>query len=65
MIIEINDYDSPFDIAGKLIFAESEVRNPFTGRVSERRTFEVEELKETADYIYTYVSHREPPEEEE
>lgn len=51
-MIEIDFDSSPMEVASKLIYSEYEL-------------FSVKELKEIADYIYVYVSHHEPPEEEE
>lgn len=64
-MIGIESGDSPMEVAAKLIYSEDEYINRFTHTTGTRRTFEVEELKEIADYIYVYVSHHEPPESED
>ena len=64
-MIEIDFDSSPMEVASRLIYSEYESVGRYTTLARTENFFSVQELKEIADYIYVYVSHHEPPEEEE
>ena len=53
-MIEIGEYETPWEVACKLIDATEERKDPFTHRMREEKVFSVDELKLIGKHLISY-----------